>query len=55
MKGTLFPARPESRPSVWGARFDWLMNALVVIALGVILGSQYLEPDKRLLSVAAAA
>jgi hypothetical protein len=30
------------------------MNALVVIALGVILGSQYLEPDKRLLSVAAA-
>ena len=54
MKGTLFPARPESRPSVWGARFDWLMNALVVIGLGVILGSQYLEPDKRLLSVAAA-
>lgn len=54
MKATLFPARPEHRPSVWGQWFDRAVNALVVIALGVILGSQYLEPNKRLLSVAAA-
>ncbi len=54
MSPTLYPARPTHRPSVWGQWFDRAANALIVIALGVILGSQYLEPNKRLLSVAAA-
>jgi O-antigen ligase len=54
VKFTLYPARPVHQPSVWGQWFDRAVNALVVIALGVILGSQYLEPNKRLLSVAAA-
>lgn len=54
MSSPLFPARPLPRH---GALNEWLnriASVLVVVAIGVLLGQQYMAPDKRVLAVAAA-
>lgn len=37
-----------------GRTIGWVLRFLVVVALGVLIGTQYMAPDKRMLGVAAA-
>lgn len=54
MSNLLYPMRPAPRPSAWGAWTDRIARALGVIALGVLLGTQYMSPNMRVLSATAA-
>ncbi len=44
------PATPRTERDPW----TWLFGALMVVAVGVVLGLQYVAPDKRVLAVMAA-
>lgn len=44
-RGTAGPAGPERAP----ARLDRALKALLVVATGVLLGQQYVTPDKRVI------
>ena len=45
------PSRGLRLPTDWWGAF---FNTLVIVGLGVLIGSQYMEPDKRVLAVSAA-
>jgi O-antigen ligase len=44
------PATPRTERDPW----TWLIGALLVVAVGIVLGIQYVAPDKRVLAVMAA-
>lgn len=54
MSTPLYPARPLPVPSAWMEWLNRIAAVLIILGLGVVLGSQYMEPNKRILSVAAA-
>ena len=55
MTHQLYPLRRLPGLSRWEAWMDRVANVLLVVGLGVLLGVQYVAPDKRVLSVSAAA
>ncbi len=50
----LYPARPLERPGPFSLFMNRAWNVLLVVGLGVLLAMQYVDPNKRFLSVAAA-
>lgn len=54
MSAPLYPARPLPRRTAWNEWLNRLASLGIVVGLGVLLGMQYMEPNKRILAVAAA-
>lgn len=55
MSSQLYPARPLERVSAIRIWLDRLFQLLLILGLGVLIGQQYMAPDKRIIQVAAAA
>lgn len=55
MSTQLYPARPLERTSAARIWLDRLFQLFLVVGLGVLIGQQYMSPDKRIIQVAAAA
>lgn len=55
MSSQLYPARPLPRVSPMRIWLDRLFQILFVVGLGVLIGQQYMNPDKRVIQAAAAA
>ena len=54
MSAPLYPSRPLRRESRLGTWLQRIAGLAVTAGLGVMLGQQYLQPNKRVLSAAAA-
>lgn len=54
MSHTLYPAKPLATRSAWETWARRLASAALLIGFGGLLGLQYVNPNKRLLSTAAA-
>ena len=55
MSTQLYPARTLERSSALSVWLDRISQLMLILGLGVLIGQQYMLPDKRILSVAVAA
>ena len=55
MSSQLYPARPVRRDSRMRVWLDRLFQIVLILGLGVLIGQQYMHPDKRVIQAAAAA
>ena len=55
MSSQLYPARPVHRDSRMRIWLDRIFQIVLILGLGVLIGQQYMNPDKRVIQAAAAA